>query len=372
MAESEYFKQLPKVELHAHLNGSLTGKTLEKLGCSESAIAEYEKLTRTAPTSRSLQECFGLFSQAYNVIKSPESVYVATRNVIEDFAKDNVIYLELRTTPRANVGMTKEDYIEAVVKAIVNHEYRNKILVKLILSLDRRHSKEESEKALELILRMREKYPSVIKGIDLCGNPEEGDFHETIFEKAKQFLGITIHCAEVKNDSEVERILMFGPNRIGHGTYLHPEHGGSQKNWELYLEKKIPLECCLTSNIICGTTKSYQDHHVRHWLDLKLPFSICTDDKGVFGTTLTKEYTLVQRHFDKIPENLWKMTYDSISHSFASEREKQDLQDQLIRWFNVCHPKIVSTIQNAYNNYTPADLDILLEEHQRDVYINDI
>ena len=68
------------------------------------------------------------------------------------------------------------------------------------------------------------------------------------------------------------------PDRIGHGTYIHPAiAGGSQRMWDLLVDSEIPLEICLTSNVKCKTAKSYKDHHVKHLLAANHPFAICTD-----------------------------------------------------------------------------------------------
>lgn len=93
---------------------------------------------------------------------SPEAVYTSTKRVIDEFAQENVIYLELRTTPRSEEGMTTEVYVESVIKAI--QDSKDNIIVKLILSLNRSHSIEICEKNLDLILNMKSKYPDIVKG----------------------------------------------------------------------------------------------------------------------------------------------------------------------------------------------------------------
>lgn len=229
--------------MHAHLNGSLSSETLKTLGCSTSSMVRYQELsTILKKTERTLDECFQLFKIAHELTKTKEAVYIATESVIKEFANDNVIYLELRTTPRKENDMTEEDYIESVVKAILHS--KDKIIVKLLCSIDRRHSVESSEKSLDVILKMKTKYPDIIKGIDLSGNPMEGCFPEALFRKARNHdLFITIHCAEIKNDAEVMQMLTFQPDRLGHCTYLHPAYGGSETstNWELYCNLKIPV-----------------------------------------------------------------------------------------------------------------------------------
>lgn len=324
---SNFCKLIPKIELHAHLNGSLNEDILKQLGCDETSISEYQKLTEILnKTSRNLDECFHLFPIAHNATKTKEKLYMATESVIKDFKKDNTIYLELRTTPRSEEDMSKEEYIETVVKCINDCKSKYKILVKLILSINRRQDDNNAEESLKIIIKMKEKYPNIIKGIDLSGDPKVGTFNENLFEKARiAGLKTSIHCAEVKNNEEVKKILDFGPDRLGHAVCLHPDYEGSQENWDLYLQKKIPIECCLTSNVICGTVERYEEHHIQELINLRLPFSICTDDKGVFRTNSSKEYEHVMKYFKISPTDLYQFNYNSVEQSFASDEEKKRL-----------------------------------------------
>ncbi|EFA07116.1 adenosine deaminase-like protein [Tribolium castaneum] len=326
MEFEQFCNFLPKIELHAHLNGSLSATSLQKLGCSNEEISEYQKLAELQATEKTLNECFKLFKVAHNATKNPQAVYLATKYVIEDFYNDNVAYLELRTTPREEENMSRVEYIESVVKAIEDCD--KKIIVKLLLSIDRSNNLKVEEN-MEVIIKMKEKYPHVIKGVDFSGNPYVGGFNPKLFQKARDSgLFVTLHCAEIKNDKEVEEILKFRPDRIGHGTFLL----SNDHIWKLYLDTNIPLECCLTSNVACGTTKSYKEHHLQEWIKNSLPFTLCTDDKGVFGTTLSKELVLACQYFSLKPTDLWDMTLKTISYTFASDEEKTFLTTTLQDW----------------------------------------
>ncbi|KAJ3648715.1 hypothetical protein Zmor_020494 [Zophobas morio] len=327
-----FCKNLPKIELHAHLNGSLSASILQKLGCSSEDILGYQKLTQQVfAQEKRLQECFSLFKIAHNSTNNRKAVYEATKYVVEEFRADNVIYLELRTTPRREENMTKIDYIEAVVKGI--QDAQEGIITKLLLSIDRGHDLKTSEESMDAIIKMKKKYPSIIKGVDFCGNPNVGSFNCSLFKQARDNgLFVTLHCAEVKNNSEVDQILRFEPDRIGHGTFIHPKYGGFQEGWTLYKQKIIPLECCLTSNVLCGTVQCYKEHHLQEWIKNSLPFSLCTDDKGVFGISLSKELALAKKYFELSREHLWKITYDTVDYSFASNEEKKTLKEILEKW----------------------------------------
>lgn len=205
-------------------------------------MTKYKELNNLLEkTEDALDRCFHLFKVAQELTKTKEALYLATESVIREFADDNVKYLELRTTPRQEIGMSKEEYIESVVNAILNCE-SNDIIVKLLCSIDRRHSLESSEESLDVIIKMKEKYPNIIRGIDLSGNPSIGCFPEKLFRKARSNgLFVTLHCAEVANDAEVLKMLKFHPDRLGHCTYLHPSYGGSESNWNLYRRLNLPI-----------------------------------------------------------------------------------------------------------------------------------
>ncbi|KAL1512746.1 hypothetical protein ABEB36_002286 [Hypothenemus hampei] len=321
-----FCQKLPKIELHAHLNGSLSKSTLKQLGCSEESIKNYQE------TLTDIKQVFNQFQVAHNATNTLENLNLATKCVIEDFAKDNVIYLELRTTPRSEKDLSERDYIETVVEAIRNYE-SSKIIVKLILSLDRRRSWKEQLDTLDNIIDLKQKYPDLIKGVDLSGDPGKGEFFKKLFEKARDNgLKTAIHCGEIKNDNEVMDILDFKPDRIGHGTCLHPDYGGSEEIWQKYQHLKIPIECCLTSNVVCLTSKSYEEHHVKELLKNSLPFSLATDDKGVFNTTLSKEFTVLGQTFSLSKNDLWNISRNSIDYSFADEEEKGFIRFALEQW----------------------------------------
>lgn len=154
--------------------------------------------------------------------------------------------------------MSKQEYIETVVSAIKSNT--NDILVKLILSIDRRHDQKTSSEALDLIIQMKQKYPDIIKGVDLSGDPVVGEFDKELFIRAtKAGLQLALHCAEVKNDEEVCEILKFKPDRIGHGTCIHPQYNGNEANWMLYKEMKIPLGKFFKIFLLCVMIKSKFD-----------------------------------------------------------------------------------------------------------------
>lgn len=195
---------------------------------------------------------------------------LATRNVIKDFSEDNVVYLELRTTPRKTEKITKRQYLETVLESIIDCQTDiPDILVKLVPSIDRSQGFESAQENVDLILELKKTYPKIIKGIDLSGDPTKMEFkiYKELLKKARDNgLKLALHCGEIKNDSEVIEMLDFGMDRIGHGTYINPD---------LLIGRNIPIECCLTSNLKSGTVKSFSDHHFGYLFKMKYPVVVC-------------------------------------------------------------------------------------------------
>ncbi|KAF4526768.1 hypothetical protein B566_EDAN012306 [Ephemera danica] len=276
---------------------------------------------------RTLAECFEMFKAVHALTTCPAAIKIATADVINEFETDGVIFLELRSTPREVPGkMTKEEYVEAIIEGILSH--KGKIIVKLLLSIDRRQGLAEAEHTLQIALDARKRHPALIAGLDLSGDPTAGavsQFLPTLQAARDAGLGIVIHCGEVTNEEEVMVILKFGPDRLGHATCVHPSLGGSETQWNALLKSNIPLELCLTSNIKCKTVPSYDMHHFKYLFEANYPIALCTDDKGVFCSDLSHEYNLAAKTFGLSQEQLVALSEAAIDFSLTSELEKSTL-----------------------------------------------
>ncbi|RLN89217.1 hypothetical protein BBJ28_00002627 [Nothophytophthora sp. Chile5] len=328
---AEFCRALPKVELHAHIHGSIRPATLEEI------LQDEARLNGTAPlqlpTKRGLDECFEMFGLIHQVVVSRRILRRIVVEAVEDFAAENVRYLELRSTPRElpRDGATREEYVAEVLSALEECRARQdlEIEVRLLLSINRNQPLHLAEHTVSMALERKNKLncPFTV-GIDLSGNSERPDseFHrfEHVLERARAGgLRLAVHFAEHFDDEEATRILAFGPDRLGHACCL-PE-----PLYAKMLELRVPVEVCLTSNVhtlarfrdgddcscashdkdaisgLCAcsfashphgkllTGERGQDHPTAG----NYPLCICTDDYGVLGTTLSTEYVRAAKAF---------------------------------------------------------------------------
>ncbi|CAK9878552.1 unnamed protein product [Sphagnum jensenii] len=320
-------RALPKLELHAHLNGSIRSSTLLELAAEHSqngAVSYPELVSIIEKEKRSLPETFKLFGLIRLVTTNHQVVTRITREVIEDFAAENIIYVELRTTPKNNpaVGMTKRSYMEAVMAGFNTDSIAfNRIYVRLILSIDRRETTEAAIETVRLAFDMRQEGCEIV-GIDLSGDPAIGEwktFLPALTLAREMGLPLALHCGEVHNPEEVKSILDFHPERLGHVCCL------DDLEWQALLASKIPVEVCLTSNVATLTVPCVADHHFVELYKAKHPIVICTDDPGIFCTTLSREYALAASCLHLVSEEVVKLAKEAINLSFAEPQLKQTL-----------------------------------------------
>ena len=326
-----FCQKLPKVELHAHLNGSLSVSTIDKLHNLHKLAFPDESVpsvTEITIDPRSFDEGYAIFKFAQALVDHPAAVKLATTNVLKEFADDNVVYLELRSTPRnCESKMSKKDYIEAIVESIKSQK---DITATLLISIDRRKTVDEANENVNLAIELRTKYPDVIVGMDLSGDARINDlqdYYPSLKRAKENGLKVSLHFAEENNPTEIEFVLncdAFKPDRVGHCTYV-----AQPKFLPQFCDKEIPSEICLTSNVKCGSVQSYENHHLKEFHQRKLPFCICTDDKGVFSCSSSDEHYRAMQLLGLEPEEMLLHSLKCIDYIFANDTTKETLRAQI-------------------------------------------
>ncbi|KID92610.1 ESCRT-III component [Metarhizium guizhouense ARSEF 977] len=303
---------LPKIELHAHLTGSVSRATLHEIWKRKKASGQtdLEDPRVVMPEGKhdyNLQTFFPLFSSyIYNLLTDEESMRYAINSVLQDFLADGVVYLELRTTPRSTTTMSAEAYITVLLGAIEEFESLHPQLhTRLILSIDRRHSIHTAESILDLAIRLQNTKKCGVVGIDLCGDPTARPGGEVavftpVFEQASRAgLGITVHFAEAEasgSHDELRTLLSWNPGRLGHVIWEDEEAR------KVIVERELCLELCLSCNVQAEMVHGgFEGHHFGHWKDVKGPKISLAILEWAFGKRMTPAERLRknQRMLDK-------------------------------------------------------------------------
>lgn len=318
---------LPKIELHCHLDGSVRVSTIIDIAKKENIeIPSFKeeivkKFIEVPKDCTSLNEYLKKFELPNKIMQSSYSLERIAFELLEDAASENIKYIEIRFAPQLHTkgGLSFDQVIKSVLKGIKKAEEIYDIKGNLILGCMRNMS---IESGLEVVKEGNKFLNSGVVAIDLCGPEYEGFAYEykEITDLAKE-LGyeITIHAGEAASAQNViDAINILGATRIGHGVRIKD----MKEAYDLVKEKKITLEMCPTSNV---QTKAIDDFYNYPFYDFyKDNIKVCinTDNRTVSNINLTNEISLISNEFKISLDDYNKIYINSIEASFADKSTK--------------------------------------------------
>jgi len=291
----EFYQSLPKVELHRHLEGSLRVETLAEIGKDHGirntgahVLGPMVQIGEDEPYT--FENFLSKFATLRMFYRSPEVIGRITREAIEDAAKDNIRYLELRFTP---VALSKaerfpiDQVIDWVIEGARLGEEKYGVITRLIASVNRHESPDLAEQVAWIA--MERKHNGIV-GLDLAGNEAEfsAEPFKGIFREALQEgLNITLHAGEWGGAANVaQAIEVFGVKRIGHGVRVMEDDA----TVALAHKERTVFEVCITSNYQSGVVPRLSQHPIVPMLEAGLNTTLNTDDPSVSKITLSEEY----------------------------------------------------------------------------------
>ena len=329
------YRALPKVELHRHLEGSLRLDTMVDIA-RQHGIEIPEDVLRLSTLVQIQEEdkfTFQNFLSKFNTLRlfyrSPDVIHRITREAIEDAAKDNVKYMELRFTPVALSRAERfplHDVIDWVMASSREAAEKHGIIVKLIASVNRHESTELAEQVAWL---SAEHVKDGLVALDLAGN--EAEFKSEpfygVFKEAKQAgLHVSIHAGEWGPAPHVkEAILELGAERIGHGVRVLEDEDITA----LARERQTAFEVCITSNYQSGVVASLDGHPLMDMLKAGLNATINTDDPSISRITLSHEYYTACEELEMSQTTLRERIVAAAQACFLPDSEKEILVKQL-------------------------------------------
>ncbi len=328
------FKKLPKIELHCHLDGSLRVDTILDIAKKDSIpLPSYNKEDLIKHLSiiddcNSLDEYLNKFFIPNRVMQTKENLKRISFELLEDAAKDNVKYIEVRFAPLLHIekGLNIEEIIESILDGMKKAEKLYDIKSNLILGCMRNM---DIPSALEVVKKGSKFIGKGVVAVDLCGGEEPhfpGKFVEVLKLAKKYGYRITIHAGETGVGENVsEAINLLNAERIGHGIYIKD----CSKAYELVKEKSIPLEVCPTSNLHTKASESYRSHPFMDFLKDGIKVTINTDNMTVSNTTITKELETLNKFCNLSIEDYKTLYLNAVEASFASSEIKEILKSYI-------------------------------------------
>lgn len=354
-----FIKEMPKSDLHLHLDGSLRIPTLiEMAKKSNTKMPSYteEGLRELVFKSQyaNLGEYLHGFQYTCAVLRDLENIERVSYELAVDNQQENVSYIEVRFAPQLMMdipnGLTMESVLEAAYKGFerAKKEYNNRPEVKNgskpefhygIISCAMRkfgpkgyspyyssfYKAMEYSKEIEILkaaalqmvkaaVKIRDEKGIPVVSIDLAGQEHgypPGKFKEVYAYAHKNFMHKTVHAGEAYGaESIFQAITECYADRIGHGYYLFDEDKitdpsvGDKKKYladliSFVADKRTTIEVCLTSNLQTNPEiKDIKEHNFRHMLSNRMSLTICTDNRLVSDTTVSREFKLAVDNFD--------------------------------------------------------------------------
>lgn len=331
----------PKVELHMHLDGSISPKTMWELAAQSgvalpvSSLGEWEDYIIRTADCRNVNEYLARFEYPIQMLQRAENLARVTVEEIETLAAQGVCYAEIRFAPQLHTRttLTQRDAIEAVLdgrrRALEKHP---EIEIGILLcAMSVGPETVNMEQNLETVRLTREYLGRGVVGLDLAG--AEGivplhNFHP-VFDLARELeLPFTCHAGDSQGPETVRDALDFGARRIGHGHHIYDD----PTLWPRAIRDHVTLEVCPTSNIQCSTQPSFAEHPVKRLFDAGVRVTINTDNMALANTDLDKEYAHCADEMGFTRDELIRMNIYALEAAFAPEETKS----RLIAKLNAC------------------------------------
>mgnify|MGYP004485499205 FL=1 len=314
---------LPKVELHCHLDGSLSREFIErrlnrKVSQSELSVSD---------DCRSLNEYLEKFDLPGKCIMDEEGLSDAGYDVLKSMKQENVRYAEIRFAPLLSEteDMNCAKVIEALLAGLEKGKKDFGIEYGVITCAMRHHSEEENRR---MIRTAREYLGYGVCAADLAGAEAlypMSEFMELFQETKKLGMPFTLHAGECGSVQNILDSVEAGAGRIGHGIAMRG-HREVQKELQ---RKGIGIEMCPVSNLQTKAVESTKDYPMREFLDNGLKVTVNTDNRTVSNTTLTKELAFIQKTYGITDEEIRLMMKNAVDVAFADDAVKERILKRL-------------------------------------------
>jgi adenosine deaminase/aminodeoxyfutalosine deaminase len=297
-----------RAELHVHLEGSVEPETLLELDPT---------LTREEIAAATSYSDFAGFLRSFvwvnQRLRKPDDYARVARHLFERLASEGVSYAEV--TLSAGVVLWKQQAFAPVYDALMREAARSPIGVRWILDAIRQFGPETARPVFDLAA---ERVGDGVVAVGIGGDEERGParwFAELYRGARDRGLRLTCHAGETTGPASVWEALEIGAERIGHGIRAIEDPALLAE----LIEKDVPLEVCITSNVRTGVVSSLKSHPVKKLFDAGVPIILNTDDPALFGCTLASEYDLAAREFGFSEDEMAELARNSFRHAFCRD-----------------------------------------------------
>lgn len=326
----EFLREMPKTELHLHLEGTVRKSTLLDMSIrhkNNNAIKNKKDVDKLFDFQKSLSSFINAFLVLQDTMSEKEDFGLLVNDLIAYMDKNHIVYTEVylaMTTPLKK-GLKYSAIIKALEKAVRNYEKGGRPRIRFIMDLSRSFGIENAKNNLETVLKVKSKY---VIGVGLGGDEVKGparEFAEVFQKAAENGLHIVAHAGEDAGPQKLDgaksicdALDLLKAERIGHGI-------GAIEDKELMLrlvKDSIPLEICLTSNIFTKRyTEDYAGHPVKRFYKEGILVTINSDDPTFFKTDISREYYHLYKELGFNIDQIIEIMFNGVHSTFHPDKE---------------------------------------------------
>lgn len=307
------FKSLPKIDLHCHLDGSLT---LEMIRRHTNQVVTTD-MVQVKEDCRSLTEYLTKFQIPIECIQDESGLKDAAYTFMKEVASENTKYIEVRFAPMFSVNekISCKRVIEAVLEGLERGKQDFSVRYNVIVCAMRNHSIDVNSKMLRIA---REYLGEGVCAMDLAGDESKypvNQFQE-LFTLAKGLnMSYVIHAGETGSIDNVKKAFEYGAKRIGHGIALRYD----KELMKEIAKRGIGIEMCPTSNLQTKAIDDWSNYPLLDFIEQGIKVSVNTDNRTVSNTNMTKELRLIYEHFGQDEGLIYKLLNNAVETSFTKD-----------------------------------------------------
>lgn len=313
------FLKMPKIDLHCHLDGSMTQRSIMDILGRDVTLSEVQ----VSDDCTSLAEYLSKFDVMMDCIQTEEGLKKAAKEFLLGLQEDNVKYVEARFAPALSInqGLSYRQIMEAVLDGLKEASAECGIMYQVIACC-MRHHKEETNMAM--LKECREFLGEGLCAVDLAGD-EAGfptkNFY-SLFEYARKVeYPFTIHSGECGDVNNILLAAEWGAKRIGHGIAMM----GKPEVMKVIKDKRIGVEMCPISNYQTKSLEPGSIYPIREFAQAGVLVTVNTDNRLVSNTSITREMEFLNERFGISEEELLQYQKNAIEVAFCDETVKHEL-----------------------------------------------
>ncbi len=327
------FDQLPKVELHLHLDCSLSYEVVNKI--DPSITEEIYRHDFIAPA-----KCLDLVDflkravKGFSMMQTKGALRLVVQDVFKQLKADNTLYAEIRFAPFLHLekGLTPYEVVQTIEAATAEAVKQTEVEARLILCTLRHYTEQQSMATVKLVDQFKGTY---VAAFDIAGD-EAGcpiTNHVAAFKYAREKgIHITAHAGEASGPESVwETLEKFSPSRIGHGT----RSAEDKKLVEHLKNKKIHLEICPSCNVQTSMYEEYKNHPVDELKKAGVSVNINTDCRTIVDISLNSEYNKLHETFGWTKQDFYECNVNALKAAFIPEELKNRLIEKLTKAYSL-------------------------------------